>query len=194
MVLLVSALALSCFPQETSRPESSNNWREQVSCGVNCVYFFTLFFDLDKTYDEVVLQVPITDSGSQLSDMANALRHFGLHVNVSKLSPSELENATLPVIVHTYVTDSSADVLVESGHFLVLIEKNEDKYVAFDPSKSNSGLITISKGEFIRAWSGFVLSEANSPSRIKTGLVFILLAVNAWFFPWRLIKRWFGKK
>jgi hypothetical protein len=132
------------------------NFQHGAQCGPNAVFVTLRGHGKPVTLKEVSQVMATGDRGASMEDIKRALEHFGLLCELRKqVSPSELANLPVPLIVHLAVPGSRRDL--GADHFAVIggYDAKQDVHLGIDTTS-----LTAAKfypGSLVRTMSGYVL-------------------------------------
>ncbi|MBT5953730.1 ATP-binding cassette domain-containing protein [bacterium] len=128
---------------------------EAAECGAAALSIILGYYGKFIPLEEIRFLCGVSRDGSRASSIIKTANHFGLNATGFKLSPEDLLEQTLPVIVFW-----------NFNHFLVL-EKLTPTYAYLnDPA---SGRRRISYSEFLESYSNITLSFTKSDTFSKSG-------------------------
>lgn len=160
MILLLCGLSL-LFQTQEAEP----NWRDRVSCGVNCAYYLLVAEGVQVDYSHIQSSLIDSKKGASIQGIVQFLREKGLDVVAQKIGPSQLRQVQLPLIAHVGNK--------EFGHYVVVLSVSEKHVVIFDSSASVSGLMEVPFHEFSSNWSGnAVILNSQGPGWLFYAFVF----------------------
>ena len=113
-------------------------------CGPACLTMTARYFGLDKSLADIRSVCNTGRDGADIAALEKAAEEIGLTATRLKIAPERMEHENCPMIIHW-----------QGGHWILLISVNKDKYRIADPA---SGVLTISKDEFVQKFTGYALS------------------------------------
>lgn len=120
-----------------------------MDCGPTCLKMVAKFYGRNCALHTLRNFCQISKTGVSILGISEAAEKIGFHSLGVKLSISQLQESTLPCILHW-----------ENNHFVVLYKVRQDNYYIADPAK---GLVKYNKEEFTLHWThSRVLSEGIS--------------------------------
>ena len=129
-------------------------------CGVNSLFALLRLYGVSAKRAEVVLRTRLTGRGSTVAELMECARQYDLPLCAVRATPARLETLPLPAVVHL-----DGDV---RGHFCVLTAVRRASVDIID-GNSLARRRDVSKGAFLRDWSGVVLlvdQRANSRASV----------------------------
>lgn len=126
-------------------------------CGVNALYAVLYLVGEHVEYDTVLERLPVGARGSNLQDICDAAREFGLDCEIRKAVPPEvLKWAAKPVIVHLHAHGATQHDSNNNGHFLVVCGYHPNRgFIGIDTT--NCSLTILSERFLARNMSGYCL-------------------------------------
>jgi apolipoprotein N-acyltransferase len=126
----------------------------QNTCGPAVVAYVATFFGKELRENDVVEKVKMTEKGTSMLELRNALTGYGFEATGIKASYGALLQEPLPVIA--YINDD---------HYVVVNEVTKTSVFVFDPA---IGHVKLGRAVFEQAWKGYLLRVRMKP--IKPGL------------------------
>lgn len=117
--------------------------REEADCAVAALAMVARHHGRAIDLDELRRHVKLTERGATLLAVAEAAARLGFRSQAVRIGPDRLADVTLPAIAH-----------LNDGHYAVLYQTSEGGVVVGDPA---SGVLTVSRAMFCRAWAGLLL-------------------------------------
>lgn len=119
---------------------------EALECGAACLCMIAAYYKKWIPLTQVRSDCGVSRSGSVAKNILCAGRAYGFEAGGYKMEPADLQNLTLPAILHW-----------DFNHFVVLcgMDLKKGKFVINDPAR---GRVTVNMDEFDRSFTGIVLS------------------------------------
>lgn len=119
---------------------------EALECGAACLCMIAAYYKKWIPLTKVRADCGVSRDGSVAKNILKAGRAYGFKAAGYKLEMSDLDELTLPAIIHW-----------DFNHFVVLcgINRNKNKVVINDPAR---GRVTITMEEFDRSFTGIALA------------------------------------
>jgi len=145
------------------------------------------------TYEEIESQLPVTRSGSSITDMRAYLRAQGLNATILKATPETLLRCPLPLIAH------HEEEKATTGHYVIVLATDSERVDFLDGTTAID--TTQAMTEFRKNWSGYVLVIEERPWWHRLfPVAFILGGVSVCLALWswtpsgahRHLGTWFG--
>lgn len=115
----------------------------ETDCGAACLATVLRFYGKQVSVNKLRTLANIGRDGSSLQSIAEAAEAVGFYTRGLKTSFERLAKAELPAIAHW-----------EGFHFVVVYELKRNSVTIADPA---IGLKKVSRGEFEKKWTGFLL-------------------------------------
>jgi len=125
------------------------------SCGQRSLYLWLKLSGYDVTYAEVLEHAPVCETGTPLSELALASRHWFAGLKILKANGESLDSVDLPAIAHVWLDDGEA----RRGHYMVILKVTPDRIVFADASLRGR-IDEMPRRAFYRIWSGYLLTGA----------------------------------
>ena len=170
-------------PGKAAAGQSDSNdvgWREQLSCGPNCLYIILSLHGYDTTFDQVRAVTPVGSRGCSLAELQRAATACGVPTEVVKATPGALRALGLPAVVHMETGS------VRSGHFMVVSAIGEESVRLLDPTTAVAR--EMPRGEFERRWTSYALvikPPAGVGSWVRLGCVAAGCSLLLFAWGWR---------
>lgn len=119
------------------------------TCGPAAVAYVATFFGKELLENDVVRKVKMTEKGTSMLELRNALKGYGFEATGIKASYGALLQEPLPVIA--YINDD---------HYVVVNEVSKTSVFIFDPA---IGHIKLGRAIFEKAWKGYLLRVRMKP-------------------------------
>ena len=119
---------------------------EALECGAACLCMIAAYYKKWIPLTQVRSDCGVSRNGSVAKNILCAGRAYGFEAGGYKMEPADLQNLTLPAILHW-----------DFNHFVVLcgMDLKKGKFVINDPAR---GRVTVNMDEFDRSFTGIVLS------------------------------------
>ncbi|HSQ20235.1 MAG TPA: peptidase domain-containing ABC transporter, partial [Blastocatellia bacterium] len=121
----------------------------ETDCGAACLSMILRYYGKHVSINRLRDLTNTSREGSSLYSIAEAAETLGFHTRGIRASFEHLEKVELPAIVHW-----------EGFHYIVLYEVTPNRVVVADPA---IGLRKLSREEFEKAWTGYLLLLAPTP-------------------------------
>ncbi len=152
------------FVPKTIHPINAEDiWQTAPYCGANCLYILLKLNDKEVSYTDLRRDIPTTAKGASLLDLQRSAERNGLTTEVISISPADIARLKLPVIA---LLGARLDQAV-NGHYVVVCGESDADVVAVDGTTGN--LDRISRSEFNRAFSGYVLTKEGGMAPVTGG-------------------------
>jgi ABC-type bacteriocin/lantibiotic exporter with double-glycine peptidase domain len=156
-LLLAPALQDAHGHKTASRTTNDVPWRQELYCGVNCLYVMLNVLGVRVTYDQVVDETHLTASGTDMAELQRVADKLGLHLVAVRATAQSALDWPLPAIIHQRKAGS------RTGHFVLLLDQSKDSFTILD---SNTGqVVVLGEATFLNDWSGYVLLRSAKRSR-----------------------------
>ncbi len=144
-------------PEVVHAISAEDIWQTAPYCGANSLYALMRLCDVSVDYSQLKKEIPTTFKGASLLELKQAAARYGLAMDVLKIGPSELRGVGFPLIA---LLGSGTNESVD-GHYVVVCRDSADHVMAVDGTTGN--LDRLSKSQFNRAFSGYVLAKTDRP-------------------------------
>ena len=121
----------------------------ETDCAPACLSMILRFYGKHVSINKLRELTNVSREGASLYNIAEAAEGVGFHTRGIRTSFDDLEKVELPAIAHW-----------EGFHYTVLYEVKPDRVVLADPG---IGLRKLSREEFERGWSGYLLLLTPTP-------------------------------
>lgn len=167
-VVSVALIAFILAKDASGQTQSDSDiWRLPNRCGVNCTYLFLRSHGEQPDYDSLCHELlASTEADTSLADIEQACKKRSVWCKPMRLSPSDLQEAEFPIILHL---DTG-----RRGHFILALGADQHG-VSFVDGTSGK-LEKMSSKELSRQWTGYALTSA--PYSIFTPLNLALLLAS----------------
>lgn len=125
--------------------------RDSKDCGPAALATVAQHYGLRVSVGRLADEMRTDLQGTDFEQIRTAAERLGFTASVGRAKPGVLDSIPLPAIAH--LADEP------SGHYVVLHEVRPNQVVAADPA---AGVVTVSREEFMRRWSGSLLLLAPS--------------------------------
>jgi predicted double-glycine peptidase len=146
-------------------------WRTQRNSGLNSLYLFLRYYDINVSYEKLASVVQPSKSDTSLADLQDAAKSFGLQTEILRWGPADLSNFAHPAVVHV------EDPTQGRGRFLLAYHRGGLNYEIVDGATVE--LTEISTDQFRRAWSGYVLVPARGITSVWVGAGIMAIVLTA---------------
>jgi ATP-binding cassette subfamily B protein len=109
-----------------------------MDCGPTCLRMVAKFYGKHYNADTLRHKAGFSKAGVSLLGISETAEKIGFRSRGVKLTLKQLEEATLPCILHW-----------DQNHFVVLISVSDNRFKIANPAK---GIVTFSKKEFVAHW------------------------------------------
>jgi hypothetical protein len=168
---------LSAEPQAAqvlgARPEEVHHWREGQSCGVACGYLLARLLGREISYEDAVKAIPIHSGGTSLERLKKGLAQLGVEASVVRAKPGDIDSLRMPVIVHTLSRQEGSG---QMGHFLLVLDIS-DHFVRYIEPNYAASIEKVTRNEFVRCWTGYLIMPKYRTSRAEWGIDAILSVI-----------------
>ena len=110
-----------CSPSQARRPRPSpDQWRNDIACGVNCLYVLLKLHDVKVDYGHLFDNMLRAGRETSLLDIQRAGAEYGLRYEKGRSTPEGLQSPTKAVICHT------ENPVTGKGHFVPVLRADAD--------------------------------------------------------------------
>lgn len=135
-------------PGGDEQGEERDLWRIENRCGINSLYVFIHLIGKPISYDEILRNVPVRESGTSLAELKSFLSERKIACAIIRCTPDNLRRQPLPAIAYT-----SAGA--ERGHFSVIASVDGRTLRLVDGTAGSVSSVAIE--QFLKSWEGYLL-------------------------------------
>jgi ABC-type bacteriocin/lantibiotic exporter with double-glycine peptidase domain len=133
----------STFGRNSLGPRVWVGQQELADCGLASLAMIARSRGRRVTVEDLRAHAPPSERGLSLLELERVARGLGLPCRAVRVAGARLGEVTLPALAH-----------LEEGHYVVVYEQGAGVIALGDPA---CGLVTLSRGEFLRRYSGHLL-------------------------------------
>ncbi len=136
---------------------------DEIDCGAACLSMITSALGNPVPLSKTKKALDLTQHGTSLFGIVVASDRLGLETCSLQTNYEDLLQIRMPGIIH--FKSEKDNEIVNIDHFVVVYEVKKNSVIIADPS---FGLIQISKNEFLKRWTGIVLTFNETPQFYQT--------------------------
>lgn len=172
-------------PQVTDT-ESSPPPAEALCCGQNALYMLLKAHGKAVSYDVIVRNAAVRNTGMSLADLHRTSIQLGLRTDVRRCTYEDLVGqCPLPLIALIHPTmNRGRNAGNDIGHYVVVVAADSYGVTALD---GTTGLMHVHpRAEFANEWRGYVLVPQGSESSLSLWVVASGISLAAVVVLWRV--------